>query len=136
MAMECISYFSEPQKFLENAYRILPKGGRIAFCMNIISGKLSVFQRNWVKVAWGFVPGSSDLWLNRLEKAGFETSFEDITDKVLEPMTRICLERIDNDPSVIQNVSKQTLKTSKNGLTKTRNAVLNKELGVWNVCGD
>jgi len=95
LAIECVGHFRNPEVFLSSAYNLLPKGGRIAFCLNVAKARLGAFQRGLYYSALGFLPTSLDTWTNRLRNAGFTNiKTVDWTDLVLSPSMDFALNKV------------------------------------------
>lgn len=96
VAIECVGHFSDPHAFLRGAAHSLRAGGRLGLCLNVAAAPLRRAQRVAARLSYGFVPDPLARWIERLERAGFvDIRSEDLTARVLEPVTRIVRARLE-----------------------------------------
>jgi SAM-dependent methyltransferase len=70
-AIECAGHFRDPLGFLSSARRLLRAGGRLALCLNVASGPLSLSQQLLYSLAFDCVPASLETWTDRLRATGY-----------------------------------------------------------------
>lgn len=107
MAVECIGHFSSAEGFLAGLHSALGERGRFVFCLNIANEPLSVFQRTMMKLSYGFVPRSEQLWTDRLAAAEFRVvDAGDITATVVEPAMERSLAALERSNPVTDRLSR------------------------------